>query len=139
MVTGKFKYGHEQVPMELGWRLAHDKLFDLGLDILTITKDPARVIQTILLDDSTMLKVWFYYVSEAGIETDFMEALDVLDREPEGLEPFKKAFWDLVVGFTNPSLRDILNQGMKEIKKELRNAPEKIISTSTSASQPEVE
>ena len=40
--------------MEMGWVLAHGKMSDLGLDILSILSDGGKTIQTILLDDRTI-------------------------------------------------------------------------------------
>lgn len=137
MVTGKFDHGTTKIPMTLGYVLAHGAIFDRGLDILSITKDNS-VIQTIMLDDSTMLKVWYYYVEQATQQT-FEEALEVLDENPKGLEPFRKAFWELVVGFMPISLQPTLRGMWREAEKQLRNAVEKVSTISTSPSSEELE
>jgi len=137
-VKSKFKYGNQEVEMQLGYGLAYGKLFDLGLDILSVMKN-GEVISTIMMDDSTMLKVWFYYLTEAGvIEPDnFSEALDVLDEMPQGLAPFKKAFWDMVVGFSPTQAQPALREMWKAAEKQLKNAGEKISTISTSPSPPD--
>jgi hypothetical protein len=131
MVTGSFKHGKDTIPMSLGYVLAHSKLFDLGLDILSMTKDNS-VIQTIMLDDSVMLKVWFYYIQQHDPDASFEDALEVLDESPKGLEPFRKAFWELVVGFMPTALQPTLRELWKQAEKQLKNAPEKMSTTSTS-------
>lgn len=141
--TGKFKHGSDTIPMTLGYVLAHGKLFDLGLDILSITKDNS-VIQIILLDDATMLKVWYYYIKEAGENglispQTFEEALEILDEEPKGLEPFRNAFWELVVGFMPTTLQPTLRELWKQSLKQLKSVPEKMSTSSTSPSQQESE
>jgi hypothetical protein len=135
--TGKFKHGQNTIPMSLGYVLAHGKLFDLGLDILSITKDNS-VVQTIMLDDSTMLKVWYYYVQEETGQS-FEDALEILDNTPNGLEPFKKAFWDMVVGFSPTALQPTLRAVWKEAEIQIKNAAGKISTSSTSASPEELE
>jgi hypothetical protein len=131
MVTGNFKHGKHTIPMTLGYVLAHGKLFDLGLDILSMTKDNS-VIQTIMLDDSVMLKVWFYYIQQHDETATFDEALEILDESPKGLEPFRKAFWELVVGFMPTALQPTLRELWRQAEKQLKNAPEKMSTTSTS-------
>lgn len=143
MVTGSFKHGKHSVPMQLGYVLAHGKLFDLGLDVLSIMKDQS-IVPTIMLDDSLMLKIWWYYISEAmkdGKIDDhsFEEALELLDEQPQGLGHFRKAFWELVVGFSSTQLQPILKQMWKETEKQLKTAVEKTSTTSTSVSQPDSE
>lgn len=123
--------------MSLGYVLAHGAIFDRGLDVLSITKDNS-VIQTIMLDDSTMLKVWYYYV-EKETGQSFDEALEVLDENPKGLEPFRKAFWEMVVGFMPTALQPTLKGMWREAEKQLKNAQEKMSTTSTSPSLPEAE
>ncbi len=143
MINSSFKHGKDTIPMKLGYHLAHTKLFDLGIDVLAITKDNLA-IQTIMLDDSTMLKVWYYYIQEAAsdgvIESQtFEEALEILDEAPKGLEPFRKAFWEMVVGFMPTALQPTLKEMWKQAEKQLKSAVEKISTTSTSPSQPESE
>ena len=137
MITGKFAHGTHSVPMTLGYVLAHGAIFDRGLDILSITKDNS-VIQIIMLDDSTMLKVWYYYVEQATGQS-FDEALEILDENPKGLEPFRKAFWELVVGFMPTALQPTLKGMWREAEKQLRNAQEKTSTTSISPSSDEPE
>lgn len=143
MITSKFQHGKDTIPMSLGYHLAHTKLLDLGIDVLAITRDNLA-IQTIMLDDSTMLKVWYFYVKEASDEgviesQTFEEALQILDQAPKGLEPFRKAFWDMVVGFMPTALQPTLREMWKQAEKQLKSAVEKNSITSTSPSQPESE
>ena len=143
MVTGTFKHGKHSVPIQLGYVLAHGKLFDLGLDVLSIMKDNT-IVPTIMLDDSLMLKIWWYYITEAikdGKIDDhtFEEALEILDEQPKGLEHFRKAFWELVVGFSSTQLQPILKQMWKEVEKQTKAAGEKNSTISISALQPDSE
>lgn len=138
MITGKFKYDTKTIQMELGYKIAHTTLMDLGLDVLSVLKENNTVIQTIMLDDSLMLKVWYYYVKEATGDS-WEDALDALDKTPDGLETFKKAFWDMVVGFTSPSMQDALKKMWKEVQREIKERVEKNLSTLSSASLVEQE
>lgn len=139
MIKSKFKYGTRDVEMFLGFKVAHGKLSDLGLDILQVVVDPERVIPQIMFNDSLMLKVWFFYLVEAGVETmdSFESALEILDEDPRGLEPFRKAFWDMVVGFQPTPLHPTLRLMWKEAEKRYKNITEKDFTTSTSPSPPE--
>jgi hypothetical protein len=134
MITGEFKFGTDTVKMELGFKLAYGKLNDLGLDILSITKNTQEVITTIMFDDTTMIKIWWYYINEGGYANSFEEALDVLDESPKGLEPFRKAFWDMVVGFSPTAVQDTLRSLWRQVEKEVKKSADKTISTSTSSS-----
>lgn len=124
--------------MQLGYSLAHGKLFDLGIDVLSIMKEGNTVIPTIMLDDATMLKVWYYYIKESTNQS-FEDALEVLDENPKGLEPFRKAFWEMVVGFMPSAVQDALRSTWKQAEKQLKNAIEKTSTSSSSASQPDLE
>lgn len=144
MITSEFKYGNQKVPMHLGYVVAHGALADRGLDVLSMVKHADQIVQTIMIDDSTMLKVWFYYLGEAGIVDpnvpgSFDEALETLDQNPQGLEPFRKAFWEMVVGFSPSKLQQALRAMWKEAENQLKTAGEKNSITSTSLSQPESE
>lgn len=134
MINSSFKHGNETIPMQLGYSLAHGKLFDLGIDVLSIMKEGNTVIPTIMLDDATMLKVWYYYIKEATNQT-FEEALEILDENPKGLESFRKAFWEMVVGFSPIAVQDALRSTWKQAEKQLKNAIEKTSTSSSSASQ----
>lgn len=120
--------------MSLGYVLAHGKLFDLGLDILSIMKDNNTIVPTIMFDDSTMLKIWFFYIKEQDSTISWEEALQFLDETPGGLEPFKKAFWDLVVSFFPITLQPTLRKGWKEVEKQIKDVAEKNSTTSISPS-----
>lgn len=140
MIKSSFKHGNVDVPMQLGYAIAMGPINDRGLNILNMMNEGNVVIGTIMLDDATMLKVWWYYLEEAmkdsHIDTQtFQEALETLDENPKGLEPFRKAFWKMVVGFSPTSLQPNLEQMWKEAEKQLRTAS----ITSTSASQPDSE
>lgn len=136
MIRSKFKYGTQEVPMYLGYRLAHTTLSDLGLDVLRVVVDD-NVVASIMFNDELMLKIWFFYLQDAGVEKEFEDALDILDEDPKGLEPFRKAFWDMVVGFQPTSLHPTLRLLWKETEKRVKNLTEKDFTTSTSVSQPE--
>lgn len=131
MISGKFKYGNETITMELGYKLALGKLTDLGLDILSMLEANNPTIQTIMLNDTIMLKVWYHFVNEANAEK-WEDALEVLDKQEGGLEPFKKAFWDLVVGFSPPSVQPVLRKAWKHVQKEIQNVDAKLSSSSSS-------
>lgn len=128
MIRNKIKVGspgaEQEIPIFLGWRLAQGKLSELGVNVLNIFTAENNAIQTIMLDDNTMLKVWYFYVNEE-LGLKYEEALDLLDETPGGLEPFKQAFWELVVGFTNPVARqaakELWDKAKLQLKKNLKN------------------
>lgn len=138
MISGKFKYGNQEITMNLGYLFANTKLADFGLDILTIFQDGNNVVPTIMLDDATMLKVWYHYVKEATGD-DWETSLETLDRTPGGLSQFKKAFWDMVVGFSDPSGRGLLEQMWTEAKKRLKASVEQTSTSTSSVSSPDAE
>lgn len=144
MITGKFRHGKDDIPLFLGYVLAHGKIADLGLDVLDMMSSTNDVIPKIMLDDGVMLKVWYFYIqdaADAGVieEQSFDEALAILDESSKGLEPFRKAFWELVVGFTPTGLQSHLRSMWKKAEKELKNVESETSTTSTSASQPSSE
>lgn len=134
MNSGTFKYGTQTVKMQLGYHLAHTKLLDLGLDILSVLAEKNTVIQTIMFDDSVMLKIWFFYVEAALPGTEWEEALKTLDSTPGGLQQFKDAFWALTVNFFSPSMRPAIQSMWNQIKKQVENVDAAILNTSSSAS-----
>jgi hypothetical protein len=101
-------------------------------------KEGNTVIPTIMLDDATMLKVWYHYIKDATNQT-FEEALEILDENPKGLETFRKAFWEMVVGFSPIAVQDALRSTWKQAEKQLKNAVEKTSTSSSSVSQPDLE
>lgn len=137
MQTATFKYGNKNLKMELGYLLATTTLSDLGVDILSVMKDPV-VTQTIMLDDSIMLKVWYYYVKEETGD-DWKDALNILDQTVGGLKQFKDAFWDMVVGFSPPAIQEPMRENWKRIQKELKKSVDQNSNSSSSNSSPEPE
>lgn len=143
MITKKFKFGKQEVTMYLGYRFAYNKLSDLGIDVFKVLED-GTTIANIMVNDALMIKVWFHYLSEAlhagelsseyaddfqNLNTD--KCLDELDTMPGGLEPFKKAFWDMVVGFSPAQVRPTLQLQWDKVRKQLLD-PEKLSTSSTS-------
>jgi hypothetical protein len=137
MQTATFKYGNKTIKMELGYLLATTTISDLGVDVLSVMKDPI-VIQTIMLDDSVMLKIWYYYVKEETGD-DWKDALGILDQTPGGLKQFKDAFWDMVVGFSPHAVQEAMKDNWKRIQKELKKSVETNSNSSSSSSSPEPE
>lgn len=119
MIKSKFNLGSQPINLELGWLLVSEELPNYGLDILTLFQENNKVLQTILLDDATMLKIAYFYADrETGIEwVEFLKELDSMDN---GLEKFKEAFWNLVVGFSSPSVRGGLQKMWVEAKKQMK-------------------
>lgn len=119
MIRSEFKLGEHKIPMYMGYRLAQNEMSELGINVLNLFSENSNVIQTIMLDDQTMLKVWFFYVDEhLGVKYD--EALQLLDETPGGLEPFKQAFWEMVVGFTGPAVRPLAKQAWDQVRQQLK-------------------
>lgn len=133
MIT--FRYRETEVPVEITWKDALGKLDDLGVDVLSILDENNTVIQTIMLNNKVMVKVWYYYVH---LETadDFETALEYLTSED--LERFKDKFWEAVVLFSPPLVRGQLQEIWREAKKQLRSQGRKSMNTS-SDSLPEQE
>lgn len=118
---GKFKYGDIQIPMELGWVLAHGKLQELGINVLGILSDGGKTIQTILLDDQIMIQVWYYYVHQHTNDS-WEDALEVLDEGEGGLHEFRENFYKLVVSFSPSLSRDLLTEMWDKIKRDMKNS-----------------
>jgi len=144
MNTGHFYLSGQKIPMQLGYRMAMNTLPEMGLDILKLAniqeqEDAQEIYFKLILDDVTLLKVWYYYISEAAKDgiiapTTFDEALELLDESEAGLEPFRKAFWDLVVGFLPIALRPALKETKSLIERKLKETSERAYNTSTSSS-----
>lgn len=121
VAKGKFQYGTRSIPMEMGFVLANGKMEDLGLDVLSVLSDGGVTLQKILLDDKTMLKVWYYYVHEETRD-DWETALAILDETPNGLEDFRDAFYKLVVNFSPLQTRKLLGEMWEQIKKRMKDS-----------------
>ena len=121
-VKGKFKYGNVQIPMELGWVLAKGKMSELGVNVLGVLSDGGKTIQTILLDDQTMINVWYYYVHEYTGD-DWDKALETLDEDGEGgLDDFRENFYKLVVSFSPRLSRSLLIEMWDKVKRDMKNS-----------------
>lgn len=138
VARGNFDYGNQKVPMEMGWVLANTKMEDLGLDIIGILSDNFATLQTMLLDNKTMLRVWYYYVHE-HTNDDWETALETLDNTQGGLENFKEEFFRLVVSFTGSGARKLLVEAWEQAKKEMRDSRriKSMISSSNSSDEQE--
>ena len=140
MIKSKFKYGTEYVNMELGWLLVNTKLSDLGLEVLNLLDNNAAGLTQLLYNDVLMLKVFYFYVTEERGESETWEkALETLDKTEGGLEQFKNAFFDMVVGFSPPTVQPALRTVRKELEKRLKDPKSLISNTSSSASSEESE
>ena len=134
-VKGSFKYGDQSIKMEMGYGLATGKMEDLGIDILGIISDGGVTIKTILLDDRTLLKIWYHYVNEQT-DDSFDKAIEILDETEGGLENFRDEFYKLVINFSPPQAREYLRETWKQIKKEM-NDSKKVKSMISSTPSPE--
>lgn len=120
-VKGKFAYGNSSVPMEIGWVFACGKLEDLGYDILSILSDGGATMQKILLDDRSLLKIWYHFVHE-HTNDDWDTAIETLDQTNNGLENFREEFYKLVVSFSPPQAREILGEMWKKAKRDMKDS-----------------
>lgn len=134
MIRSSFQLKDQKVNMYLGYGLAQGKLSELGVDVLNLFGKDSTTIQTVMLDDKTMLKVWYYYVKEE-LGLGYEEAVELLDETQGGLEPFKKAFWDMVVGFTSPSARHLADQMWTQAKLQLKKNLRDLSSASSEESE----
>jgi hypothetical protein len=133
MIKKKFKYGNEEIPMFMGYRLAMNKMEDLGLDILSALDGQSTCVQTIMLNDKVMLKVAYYYVNEHR-QTDFDEFLDTIDETKDFMHNFRNTFWELVLGFMPRQAEHALKKMKAFIEKQLREVDVKISSDSSADS-----
>ena len=131
---GKFKYGNESVQMELTWSFATGKLEDLGIDVLSILSDGGATMNRILLDDRTMLKVWYHYVNEYTND-DWDKAIETLDETQGGLEQFRDEFLSMVVNFSPAPARKLLSQMIQKVKEDMKDSRKvkSLLSSSNSA------
>lgn len=134
MIKDKFKLNGREVQLELGYYIANETLPDLGLSIMTMFQEGNQVIQTILLNDAVMIKVLYHYV-KADLGLEWIEFLHELDKTEHGLEKFKESFWNMVVGFSPPSVRNPLRKMWDEAKRQLKRSYE----SSSSPSSEELE
>lgn len=134
MQKSKFSLGTQEIPMFLGHRLAHGKMEEMGLSIYTIMEPENTVLQSILINDSLMLKIMFFYVDEhCGMSWD--EFLESLDSHPGALEKFRNAFWEMVVGFSAPAVQEPLRDLWRQAKKMLKDSVNQTLNTSSSQQQ----
>lgn len=117
---GTFEYGSEKIPMRLTYSLATGKLEDLGIDVLGVLSDGGRTLQTILLDDKTLIKVWFHFVQEETGD-DWETAIEKLDEQEGGLNKFREDFFQLIVNFSAPPVRKVLVQAWEQAKIQLKD------------------
>lgn len=136
MIKKKFKYGDDEIPMFMGYRLAMNKMEDLGLDILSALDGQSTCVQTIMLNDKVMLKVAYFYVNEFR-ETDFNDFLDTIDETKDFMHNFRNTFWELVLGFMPRSAEPALRKMRAFIEKQLREVDVKISSDSSADSSEE--
>lgn len=124
--------------MELGYALAHGKLEDLGLDVLSVLSDGGATLQRILLDDRLILKIWYHYVHE-HTQDDWDMALETLDTMPKGLQDFREDFYKLVVNFSPALSRNILTEMWDQAKREMRDLRKvrSLLSSSNSSEEQE--
>lgn len=138
MIKKTFKYGQEQVPMFLGYKLAMTKMEDLGVDILSALDGQSTCVQTIMLNDKVMLKVAYFYVNEHRA-TDFDEFLDTIDETKDFMHQFRTTFWDMVLGFMPRQAEPALKKMKQFIEKQLKEVDVKLSSDSSAGSSEEQE
>lgn len=130
-----FVYKDEEIEIEITYGLAMKKFRKMGLNLLAILSDE-QVMATMLLDDSVMVQVWHHYVEEETGD-DFDTAIDELD--PHGMKKFRDAFWQATINFTPPAAREVLEEGMKEVRKQIRLQGKKSKTTSSDSSEEQEE
>ena len=128
-----FKHNGQTIQLNYTYFEAMNTFPELGLDILGIVTDTTPILQ-ILADDKTMIKVWYHFVKD--VEPDFDDALKAL--KPAEMQQFKEAFWESVVNFSSPPMRETLHQMWEQVKKELKR-PKKLLKNLSSDSQEEQE
>lgn len=128
-----FKHNGQTVQLNYTYFEAMNTFPGLGLDILGVVTDATPILQ-IMADDKTMIKVWYHFVKD--LEPDFDEALKEL--KPAEMQQFKEAFWESVVNFSGPPMRETLNQMWDQVKKELKQ-PKKLLKNLSSDSPEEQE
>lgn len=130
MQKSKFLLGKQEIPMFLGHHFAHNKLEELGLQVYTIMEPENVVLQSILINDSLMLKIMFFYVEEhCAMKWD--EFLEELDNHPGSLEKFRNVFWEMVVGFSAHAAQEPLRDLWKQAKKMLKDSVNQTLNTSS--------
>lgn len=134
MIKDKFKLNGREVQLELGYYIASETLPDFGLEIMDMFSAGNQVIPTIMLNDAIMIKILYHYVKQE-LDLEWSEFLHELDKTEHGLEKFKETFWNMVVGFSPPSVRNHLRKMWDEAKRQLKKNLES--SSSPSSEEPE--
>lgn len=137
MAEFSFKFRERTIPIKLTYKEAYTDLPRLGLPILDMFEEGSTVVQDIMLNDKTMLKVWHFFINrEVGGAGELEEILEYL--EPEQMQKFKEVFWDATVNFMPSQVRDTLKEAWKQVQKMLKS-PDLISGSLSSSSQPEPE
>lgn len=129
-----FKHNGINIPVKINYGKAVYTFPDMGLDLLKLFETTEEIIFTIMANDKVMLEIWFHYVADHEVD----KAAAIEELEPQEMHQFKNAFWSAVLGFTESSMRPILETYYREIKKGLKQ-PEKFLRSISSNSLDEQE
>jgi hypothetical protein len=113
-----FTFKGSKIPLEVNFGKAFKVFPEYGLHILGLLVDEniTKTLSTILTDDLSMLKLWFYYVKDHHTES-FENLID--DLEAPDFKSFKDTLWTAIVNFTDPQLRPALIKGREEVERQL--------------------
>lgn len=133
-MTTHFMHGERKVPISINYYDATFTYDAMGLDILGIVTDQTPIIQ-IIADDKIMLKLWYHFVQDLEPE-GFEVALRSLTTKE--MQEFKEAFWDEVVNFSAPPIRETLRTAYQKVKDHLKR-PENLLKNLSADSSEESE
>jgi hypothetical protein len=83
---------------------------------LLVDENITKTLGTILTDELSMLRLWYYYVKDHYTES-FEDLIE--DLEPSDFKSFKETLWNAIVNFTDPQLRPALIKGREEVERQL--------------------
>jgi len=112
----QFRYEGTTISIEITYGMAIKHLQDLGVDMIGLLEDN-ETLTNILLRDTIMLKVWYFFVEQKTGE-DYLVAIDHLD--PQGMKEFRDAFWQATLNFSQPMMRPALEEMKHQVKKGLK-------------------
>lgn len=92
-----------------------------GLNMLKLFQDD-NALMSVMVDDEMLINIMHYYCKEHVSTVE--DLVDELDKNPDLMQEFRDQFWDAVLNFTNPLMREALRQTRKLIEEQLAS-PEK--------------
>ena len=115
MGLNKIKYESVEVPIVITYKDAMGPLEELGMDVLNLFQERNGTLTEIMMNDKLMVKVWFHYIKK--YESNFDSAIEKLT--PEAMVQFREVFVKSLLDFTNPQMRPVIQEALKEIKETL--------------------